>query len=82
MHTRNDKLRRKDSRPEVISEKEELAGDDEENSINISLSGDPSKKLKPTTIEKPKTNKVSQDNFDHLENESDTTVPKTKICCN
>lgn len=69
MHTRNEKLRRKDSRPEVISEKEELAGDDEENSMNISLSGDPSKKLKLTTIEKPKTNKVCQDNFDPVEND-------------
>jgi hypothetical protein len=30
MHTRNDRIRRRDSRPEVISEKEELAGEDED----------------------------------------------------
>lgn len=41
MHSRNEKIRRKSSRPEVISEKEELAGDDEDNSIsNVSYSAE------------------------------------------
>lgn len=89
MHGKNEKVRRKSSRPEVISEKEELAGDDEENSFSNNLNSvdkNQSPKSKAAKQKNAKTNKVDYENNESILVEGDSTqltkeTPKTKVCC-